>query len=142
MSRLLLIDSWSRVPAANCPLGIDRGIERRHTIRARRPWIGSVVQQIHGDIELTIQDGERSLQWRIDASEVGEHDYLLCVNMGWSPVEFLLQPPGPGTHWIRIVDTATWAEPDGNCWPAGAADPIGSRYVVHPYAMSVFQESA
>jgi len=94
------------------------------------------------DGQATIHDGESSLQWRIDASEVGEHDYLLCVNMAWTPVEFLLQPPGPGTHWTRIVDTAAWAEPDGNCWPAGAADPIGSRYVVHPYAVSVFQESA
>ena len=85
-------------------------------------------------------DGERSVQWRIDGSAIGDDDFLLCVNMDHAPVEFTLQPPDEGLQWKRVADTAAWAEAHGNCWSLRHAEAMGSQYVVHPYAIAVFQE--
>ena len=55
-------------------------------------------------------------------------------------IEFLLPRPRPQAEWVRVVDTAVWAEPEGNCWPPDRQATMGSRYVVHPYALAVFAE--
>jgi glycogen operon protein len=88
-----------------------------------------------------LRDGDRAVHWRIDGSAVGERDLLLCVNMAASDVTFTLPPPSrPPLRWRRLIDTATWAESHGNCWPAAHADVMDTTYIVHPYAVAVFQE--
>jgi glycogen operon protein len=87
-----------------------------------------------------LRDGDRCVHWRIDGSAVGEHDILLCVNMHHEPVEFALPAPHEGRDWVRSIDTATWAEPFGNCWPDARAERMGRQYVVRPYAIAVFEE--
>jgi glycogen operon protein len=89
-----------------------------------------------------LYDDDRSVSWRIDGSAVGDVDFLLCVNMAARPVAFNLPAPARSAHWARIVDTASWAEPEGNCWPADAATPIGQHYVVQPFSVAAFQEVA
>jgi hypothetical protein len=39
-----------------------------------------------------------------------------------------------------VLDTAAWAEPEGNCWPADRQAAMESRYVMHPYTIAVFAE--
>jgi glycogen operon protein len=89
-----------------------------------------------------LSHGCRSLQWRIDGSAIGDDDFLLCVNMDHRGVDFALPSPREGGQWLRIIDTARWAEPDGNRWTSDRAEPMGPRYGVHPYAIAVFQERA
>jgi glycogen operon protein len=87
-----------------------------------------------------LTNGDRRVLWRIDGSEVGGDDFLLCVNMDHVPVDFALPAPRGMKRWVRIIDTAAWAERQGNCWPAPIADTMGSSYTMHPYALGVFQE--
>jgi isoamylase len=89
-----------------------------------------------------LMEGDRRVLWRIDGSEVGGDDFLLCVNMDHVPVDFVLPPPHETKRWIRIIDTAAWAERQGNCWPVARGDVMGSNYGVHAYALAVFQERA
>ena len=85
----------------------------------------------------------RSLQWRIDGSAVGERDFLLCVNMDQYADRVRAAAAACDVRqWVRVIDTAAWAEPEGNCWPPGRQAVMGSRYVVHPYAIAVFAETA
>jgi isoamylase len=88
----------------------------------------------------SLRDGDRRVQWRIDGSEVGDDDFLLCANMGHVSAEFALPSPHRGKRWVRVIDTAAWAEREGNYWPLERADEMGSRYAVHPYSLAVFQE--
>jgi len=77
-----------------------------------------------------VSDGDRRIHWRIDGSAVGERDLLLCVNMhAWSS-DFLLPAPERGRRWRRLIDTAAWAEPEGNCWPIESAPAMGTRVTV------------
>jgi glycogen operon protein len=87
-----------------------------------------------------VSGGDCRLQWRIDGSGIGERDLLLCINMHPRPADFSLPPPQSGRRWRRLIDTAEWAEPEGNCWPLDQAADIDAHYVVHPYAAAVFQE--
>ena len=80
------------------------------------------------------------LHWRIDGSAIADSDFLLCVNMSHRTVEFRIPPPRSGRQWIRISDTAPWAETAGNFWTADAAEVMGSEYWVHPYSVVVLQE--
>ena len=92
------------------------------------------------DAQSDLRDGDRSVHWRIDGSAVGDRDLLVCVNMAAVDVVFVLPPPTSGLLWRRLIDTATWAEPQGNCWPADRAEAIGSSYTVHGFSVAVFQE--
>jgi glycogen operon protein len=94
------------------------------------------------DGQSAIHEGARRLTWRIDGSAIGKVDFLLCLNMDGVPAEFSLPPPRAGTVWVRLVDTAAWAEAAGSCWPTDTADVMGARYIVHPWAIAVFQERA
>ena len=87
-----------------------------------------------------IRDGDRSLMWRIDGSAIGEEDFLLCVNMHYLTVDFGLPATRADRKWVRIIDTAAWAEPLGSCWGIKDAEVMPPRYAVHPYAIAVFRE--
>ena len=51
-------------------------------------------------------------------------------------------PHGPGKSWLRIVDTASWAEPFCNCWrPRDTAETIVGDYRVHPFSIVVLEET-
>jgi glycogen operon protein len=88
-----------------------------------------------------LSHGCRSVQWRIDGSAVGGQDFLVAVNMDHRPIDFSLPAAHQDRQWTRIIDTATWAEPRGNAWQPAAAETVDGIYMVHPYAIAVFQES-
>jgi glycogen operon protein len=83
----------------------------------------------------------RSVRLRIDGSGVGDCDLLVCVNMEAGGVTFAVPPAAAGRRWVRIVDTAAWAEAEANCWPTAAASEVVASYWVHPWSIAVLQEA-
>ena len=56
---------------------------------------------------------------------------------------FELPHPRRATRWVRVIDTATWAESAGCSWAGESAEIMeSSRYSVHAYAIAVFRERA
>jgi glycogen operon protein len=86
------------------------------------------------------REGDRCVHWHIDGSAVGDYDLLICLNMAATDVTFTLPPPEGGRQWRRLIDTATWAEPHGNCWAVETADIMSTSYGVHGFSVAVFQE--
>ena len=89
-----------------------------------------------------VEDGSGRIHWRIDGSAVGDSDFLICVNMEPEGAGFRIPLPEPGKKWRRLIDTAAWAEAEGNFWPPGKAEIIADAYWVHPRSLIVLQESA
>jgi isoamylase len=57
-------------------------------------------------------------------------------------IEFTLPEPAAGRGWHRVIDTAAWAESEGNYWASTRQETMDARYVVHGYAVAVFTERA
>ena len=70
----------------------------------------------------------------LSGSAVGDVDFLLLSNMGWTDRTFALPA---GARWVRLVDTAAWAEPSGNAWDERAATAIAGTYFVHARSLVV-----
>jgi isoamylase len=85
-------------------------------------------------------DSNRCVWLRIDGSEVGDTDFLLCCNMHSETVPFTVPPAADGRRWVRLIDTATWAEPSFNCWPANDGAEVQDRYEVDALSMVVLRE--
>jgi glycogen operon protein len=115
-------------------------------------------QRGYGDLELGSgdvtylfrrEDGESELEaWnravsvRIDGRSVGEGDFLLFLNLYDRELGFRVPDSGPGRRWVRIIDTATWAEPEFNTWQPTEAATIVGDYRVHPWSVVVLEEIA
>ncbi|ELR97150.1 glycogen-debranching protein [Gloeocapsa sp. PCC 73106] len=85
-------------------------------------------------------EGDRCVSLRINGSEVQDHDFLVLINMSPEAVLFRV-PSGQSPHsWVRIIDTAGWAEPEYNCWTPDKGAIIWENYWVHPWAIAVLQE--
>jgi isoamylase len=81
---------------------------------------------------------DRAIAWWIEGSAVGEDDFLLLVNMRHEPCGFSIPAPRDDRRWQRIIDTARWAEGEGNTWSlTGAEVAPGSTYGVHAYCVTV-----
>ena len=80
-------------------------------------------------------EGARSLAFLVDGHGMGADSFLVLVNM--DPVDCTFTLPEAGTWW-RTIDTAAWAEDEGNWWPVGASKAEG-EYHVHPWSVAVLQ---
>jgi glycogen operon protein len=82
-------------------------------------------------------DGFSDLQGRVllQGSAVGDGDFLLLTNMHWQAAAFAVPAPSAGKQWVRLVDTAAWAEPGSNAWPPETAAVIGGSYTVNARSM-------
>jgi glycogen operon protein len=87
-----------------------------------------------------LQGHENRIFWHIDGSGIGCEDFLVLINMHHAGIEFTIPPPGAGKKWIRLIDTATWAEPSGNFWLSEKADVMGKKYIVNSRSVVVFKE--
>jgi glycogen operon protein len=94
-------------------------------------------KQCDGRTDLYEQD--RCVWLRIDGSEVGDHDFLVLINMYSESVSFVV-PAAPGCDWYRIIDTAAWAEANHNLWPLEQAARIERNYSVNPFSIVVLEE--
>ncbi|WP_141211256.1 alpha-amylase family protein [Enemella dayhoffiae] len=81
--------------------------------------------------------GDRAVAVHIDGSGCGDTDFLLLVNAGATDADFRLDP---GVDWLRIVDTAAWAESFGNLWSPDTADALHDHYAVAPWSVAVLQQ--
>jgi glycogen operon protein len=82
---------------------------------------------------------DRAVRIQLDGSAVGDADYLLYVNNWTATVTFTPPAPDAGRHWVRLIDTATWAESHDNIWSDAEADTITGNYDVHAWSIAVFK---
>jgi isoamylase len=124
----------------------------------KNPLFAFVCYVLYGDLELgngdvtylfRREDGESELEawnravWvRIDGSSLGEGDFLLFLNLYDLELEFRVPDLGAARRWVRIIDTASWAEPEFNSWHPDRAATIASNYRVHPWSVVVLEEVA
>jgi glycogen operon protein len=73
----------------------------------------------------------------LQGSAVGDRDFLVLSNMYWGDGAFSVPPPPAGSSWVRLIDTASWAESSTNTWDAAAATAIASSYTVHARSIVV-----
>jgi glycogen operon protein len=73
----------------------------------------------------------------IAGRSVGDADFLVLTNMYWGPGAFTVPPAPAATSWVRLVDTASWAEPGGNTWDPARAAAIAATYTVNPRSIVV-----
>jgi len=86
----------------------------------------------------------RARRMHLVGSQVGGNDYVLFMNMWTDQVSFRFPPPPGGKKWVRIIDTAHWAEAASmNVWSDNQAwsvvDPNNATYGVNPWSIVVFK---
>ena len=69
----------------------------------------------------------------------GDTDYLLYVNNWTATVTFTPPAPDAGKRWVRLIDTAAWAESHDNIWSDAHADTIAGAYDVHAWSIAVLK---
>jgi isoamylase len=122
----------------------------RYVVQARRTS-ATLHAEVHGrgvTYRFTREDGVRPLEgWnraiavRISGRAVNGCDYLVFLNMAEKTIGFTVGKPASGHRWSRIIDTADWAEPQGNCWDAHEGTRITGAYEVHPFSIVVLEET-
>ncbi|HEX7844118.1 MAG TPA: alpha-amylase family glycosyl hydrolase [Kofleriaceae bacterium] len=82
---------------------------------------------------------DRAVRIQLDGSAVGDSDYLLYVNNWSGTVTFTPPAPDAGKRWVRIIDTAAWAEANDNFWTDAAATTITGTYDAHAWSIVVLK---
>jgi glycogen operon protein len=82
---------------------------------------------------------DHAVRIQLDGSAVGDSDYALFVNNYTGDITFTTPTPDAGKHWVRIIDTASWAEPNDNFWADAVADTITGTYDVHAWSIVVLK---
>ncbi|MGC4090716.1 MAG: hypothetical protein QM756_23160 [Polyangiaceae bacterium] len=92
------------------------------------------------DSESDLEGWERCLSLHIDGSAIGDHDFALLINMHGEPVEFRLPAAAEREPWLRLLDTAAWAEPSANLFDPAESPRFAGRssYWVHPHSIAAF----
>ncbi|MFT3876258.1 MAG: alpha-amylase family glycosyl hydrolase [Propioniciclava sp.] len=97
------------------------------------------------DLDDPPRPGDRQLAVAIDAGNCGGDDFWVLINMYDQPATFDLgewvEASGSKHDWHRIVDTHSWAEPEGNCWDLADALHVTGEYTVEPWSIVVLQAS-
>ncbi len=87
----------------------------------------------------TASDTERALRLLIDTGD--RRDCLLVlINMAASQVDYAIPRANRDHEWVRIVDTAAYAEPDGNCWHMDEAQVVSNSYTAQAWSVVVLRE--
>ncbi len=82
---------------------------------------------------------DRAVRIHIDGSTKADADYLLFVNNWTADVSFTAPAADAGKKWVRIIDTATWAESANNHWTDAAAWTLSGSYGVKAWSIAVFK---
>jgi glycogen operon protein len=75
---------------------------------------------------------DRCVRIHMDGSAVGSVDWLLFVNMYTATVPFTAPAADAGMKWVRVIDTASWAESENNAWDPATAWTLSGTYSVLP----------
>ncbi|HWV15724.1 MAG TPA: alpha-amylase family glycosyl hydrolase [Cellvibrio sp.] len=86
-------------------------------------------------------NGARARRMHLQGSEVGGSDYVLFINMWTEKIDFTYPTPPAGKRWVRIIDTAHWAEAESmNTWSDTTAWPANNTpYGVNAWSIAVFK---
>ena len=87
-----------------------------------------------------VQSHDRCVWLRIDGSGIGDNDLLVMINMYHEPIRYHVPEESNTQKWVRLVDTASWAEGSCNCWQADEAEQIQHEYNVNPWSVVVLEE--
>ena len=88
----------------------------------------------------TLSDGDRCVWLRIKGSSILEgSDYLVFMNMYTTNVNYAI-PAESGYSWVRLADTANWAETDFNCWNLDKGASISGSYGVAPWSVVILKK--
>jgi len=82
---------------------------------------------------------DRAVRIQLDGSQVGDTDYLLFVNMFSGSIDFTAPAADTGKKWVRVIDTAAWAEANDNFWPEDSAWTLSGTYGVAAWSIVVFK---
>lgn len=89
----------------------------------------------------TLTDGDRCVWIKINGSSVtGGSDYLVFSNMYTQKVDFTVPAPASGKKWVIIADTASWAEPNYNCWNPLTQDAYSGVYGVNAWSVVILKQ--
>ncbi len=69
-----------------------------------------------------------------------DYDLFVAINGSPDSQNFKLPKASPGTSWVRLIDTAAWAEAEGNTWSLKKATAIASHYDLVGRSVAVFLE--
>ena len=87
-----------------------------------------------------LSDSDKCVWIHMDGSTVSDSDFLLFVNSYSADVNFKIPAAASGKKWVRIADTAAWAETNNNVWTTAAGwypTPTTSEYWYSVKARSV-----
>lgn len=85
-------------------------------------------------------DGDRAIRLLIDAGHSGGRSLVALINMSTDPVRFELPRAVRGSEWVKVVDTAGYAEPDANCWPVDEGEVVMGSYQVNGWSVALMME--
>ena len=94
----------------------------------------------------TLGDSDKCVWLHIDGSSVdGGSDYLVFMNMYTDKVYYTIPSAESGKQWLRVVDTASWAEEYLNYWNSTSDQESFSTsttysYGVDPWSVVIFKE--
>ncbi len=70
--------------------------------------------------------------------------YYMLINMNGYQSNFTVPASSSGCHWVRIVDTGSWAEESFNCWKdsdeSAYSFTAATEYGVGAYTVAIFKE--
>ena len=73
----------------------------------------------------------------VSGSQVGDSDFYIMSNLSGSSVTYTVPTAPSGTHWVRLIDTANWAESSANSWSAASGATISGTYGVNNQSIVV-----
>lgn len=87
-----------------------------------------------------LNGNDRCVWLRIDGSAVGDHDFLVLINMWTEQVAFTVPVDSDSQKWVRLVDTDRWAEDCCNVWDLQTGTVIKNSYTVNPWSIVILEE--
>lgn len=91
----------------------------------------------------TLSGGDKCVWLRIKGSSIPEgSDYLVFMNMHTETVPYTVPEAGTGYKWVRLADTANWAETDFNCWTLDKVTACTGTYGVNPWSVVILKRAA
>ena len=115
-------------------------------LRASEPALRQTDYNVYYDFKKedgtnTLTDGDRCVWIKINGSSVpGGSDYLVFSNMWQEQVSFTVPTPASGKKWVIIADTASWAEPNYNCWNPLTQNAYSGKYGVNPWSVVILKQ--
>lgn len=78
----------------------------------------------------------------VSGSQVQDEDFLVMCNFSAGTVTYTVPAAPAGTHWVRLIDTAAWAENVDNCWTSANGATISGSYGVNNQSCVVLEAVA